>query len=136
MKVLFNASVILAGMRSPGGGSGYLLKLCEKGSFQSVISELIFNEVGRHAEKIGMKKGELEAEMVKIFGSISGPPEAKRVEECKKWVVDHGDAHVLATYLDENCDALVTLDKKHLLVLKGKIKGIEIMSPGELIRVL
>ena len=46
-------------------------------------------------------------------------------------VIDPGDAHVLATYNQEQCDVLVTLDKKHLLVLQGKVKGMQILTPGE-----
>ena len=33
----------------------------------------------------------------------------------------------------EDCDVLVTLDKKHPLVLQGKIKRVKIVSPGELL---
>lgn len=49
-------------------------------------------------------------------------------------MIDEGDAHVLATCFENGISCLVTLDKKHLLVLKGKVKGLTILTPGELIK--
>lgn len=51
-------------------------------------------------------------------------------------VIDEGDAHVLATCKEQNIKYLVTLDQKHLLILKGKINGLNILTPGELIKLL
>lgn len=132
MKVLFNASVVLAGLRSETGASGVLLKLVREGKIRGIISELIFNETLRHSEKIGMDEERLGKEVVKIFNNnVFKLPQEEIVEKYYSFVSDRGDAHVLASYEQEDCDVLITLDKKHLLVLQGKIKGVKIVSPGE-----
>lgn len=132
MKVLFNASVVLAGLRSKNGASGELLKLITIGKINGLISQMIFDEIIRHSEKLNLNPKSAEKQVLNIFTkNITKSPNEKVVETYYSKVSDPGDAHVLATYKEENCDALVTLDKKHLLILQGKIKGINIFSPGE-----
>ena len=134
MKVLFNASVVLAGLRSKMGASGVLLKLVRAGKIRGIISELIFNETLKHSKKIGMDEERLGREVVEVFNNnVFKLPQEGMVEKYYPFVSDRGDAHVLASYEQEDCDVLVTLDKKHLLVLQGKIKGVRIVSPGELL---
>jgi len=43
--VLFNASVVLAGLKSPQGGSGELLLWSKQKKIQGLISEAILDEV-------------------------------------------------------------------------------------------
>lgn len=132
MKVLFNASVILAGLRSKNGASGELLRLISIGKINGLVSQMIFNEVIRHCEKLDLDPKSVTNQVLSIFEkNITKSPNEKTVEIYSPKVTDPGDAHVLASYIEEDCDALVTLDKKHLLILQGKIKGINIFSPGE-----
>lgn len=133
MKVFFNASVILAGIYSPDGGSALILKKVRDGQIEGVISELIFDEAVRHAQKIGLSERDLEEKILSFFDNPLGAP---NFSEFGKIVIDPGDAHVLTSAVEEKCDVLVTLDKKHLLVLKGKVKGLEILTPGELLEKL
>lgn len=51
-------------------------------------------------------------------------------------MIDQGDSHVLASALELDVDYLVSLDKKHILALKNKIKKFAIASPKELIEKL
>ncbi len=136
LKVLFNASVVLSGLKSPNGGSGKLLLLIKKGRFEGKISEIIFDEVLRHGKRLGLPTKVVVKNSLELFGKFIPVPNEKTIEKYKKIVVDEGDAHVLASCYEEKLDTLVTLDKKHLLVLKGKVKGINIMTPGELIELL
>ncbi len=132
MKVLFNASVVLAGLRSKNGASGELLKLVNNRKIIGFISQMIFEEIIRHSEKLGLDQKTVEQQVVNIFAeNITKFPQEKTVGKYYSQVSDPGDAHVLASYEEEKCDVLVTLDKKHLLILQGKIKGINIYSPGE-----
>lgn len=71
---------------------------------------------------------------LQIFDTILPSPSEKIVNRYKKVIIDEGDAHILATCEEEKIKCLVTLDRKHLLVLKGKIKGLKILTPGELIK--
>lgn len=136
MKVFFNASVILAGIGNEQGGSGFLLKKVLIGEIEGVISELIFNEAVRHADRINHTSEDVAEKILKIFPNPTLQPSMQQVEKYLSIVVDEGDAHVLAGSKAEECDILVTLDKKHLLILKGKIDGLDIVTPGELLEKL
>jgi len=131
--VFFNASVILAGLKSPRGGSARLIFWVQEGKIKGIISELILDEVERNLSKLSLTKRNL----VKLsdFRLILAP-KGSLVEKFKKKVVDHGDAHVLASAKEEGVDYLVSLDKKHLLILKNKVGKIKIVSPKELIEAL
>jgi putative PIN family toxin of toxin-antitoxin system len=132
-KVLFNASVVLAGIHSPKGGSAKVLKFIAQNKIEGIISEIIFDEILRHSAKLGIEKDKLAKVVVGLFKNFLPAPDLKLVDKYKKEVMDEGDCHVLASTEDAKADYLVTLDKKHLLVLKGKLKNVEIVTPGELI---
>lgn len=130
-RILFNASVILAGLASPSGGSGKLLSWVRQGNVQGVISEIILDEVLRHRTKLGISVSSVRA-LVKLF-SVVHPPNARVVRGFESVVIDVGDAHVLASAKEHHVDFLVTLDQKHLLVIQKKIRSFITVSPKELI---
>lgn len=130
-RVLFNASVILAGLASPSGGSGKLLHWVRKGSIQGVTSEIILDEVMHHRAKLGIAASSVHA-LTKICLVVSAP-KAGIVRRFESVVIDVGDAHVLASAKEHHVDFLVTLGKKHLLVLQKKIHTFAIVSPKEFI---
>lgn len=136
IKVLFNASVVLSGLRSPKGGSGELLRLIELEKIEGKISEVIQDEILRHYKKLGLLKSKIEKDLKKLFPNLISAPNKKIIERYKKVVIDEGDCHVLATCEEEKIKYLVSLDKKHLLILRGKIRGLNIFTPGELIQFL
>lgn len=125
--------MILAGIRSPGGGSGKVLEWSRSRKITGIISEIILDEAARNAAKAGVSPGYIRLAAGAIFNRILAAPEAKNVAKFAKMVIDAGDAHVLASGREAEADFLVTLDKKHLLSLRKKIKWIKIVSPGELI---
>lgn len=135
-KVFFDASVILSGLKSPQGGSGRLLWLIKQKRITGIISEIILDEALRHAEKMGFKKVILEQSILTLFNPIIPAPKSESVKIYEKISLDQGDTHVLASFKESKVDFLVTLDKKHLLILRGKIKKITIVSPGELLELL
>ena len=135
LKVLFNASVVLAGLKSPSGASGELIKRVRAQELAGVVSELILEEVERHADKIGLSAEEIQGKVESIFEVCSAPEEGV-VERYKLVVTDFGDAHVLASAIEEKCGLLVSLDKKHILILKGRVEKLRIVTPGELLQKL
>ncbi len=134
--IFFNASVIIAGLISPSGGSGRLLRDAEEKQVTGVISEIILDEVLRHWDKIGKSKSRIEQTVKRIFPKMHPIPKETTIEKYNGKTLDLGDAHVLASSDDSRCDYLVTLDKKHLLAIAGKIKKFKIVSPGQLISLL
>lgn len=134
--VFFNASVILAGLGSPKGGSGKLLKWVKQKKIIGLISEIILDEAIRHAKKINLTEKKVKNKILAIFKMVIPPPEKSDVQIFKEIVIDYGDAHLLASCQEEKVDFLVTLDKRHVLILKEKIKKFKIVSPKTLIETL
>lgn len=138
-KVLFNASVVLSGINSPKGGSAVLLNLVKTKKINGimidgVISEIILDEILRHSSKFDLTREETSNFCLEIFSEVTPAPTQDEVKKYFKTVIDEGDAHVLASCEKEKVNFLVTLDKKHLLILKGKIKDLKIVTPGEFIK--
>lgn len=131
--VFFNASVILAGLASPKGGSAKILKWANQKKITGLISEIVFDEVILHSEKINFPKEIVKEKILEIFDQITLPPKKSNVESFRETVIDYGDAHLLASCQEEKVEFLVTLDKKHLLSISEKIKIFEIVSPKQLI---
>lgn len=133
LKVFFNASVVIAGIISPSGGSGKLLELVTNKQIEGAISELILDEVLRHTDKIGRSQYAIEKKVRTIFSPIFPTPSLALVNIWKKLVIDIGDAHVLASAYSIKCNFLVTLDRKHLLILQEKVRKFKIVTPKQLI---
>jgi putative PIN family toxin of toxin-antitoxin system len=134
--VIFNASVVLAGLRAPKGGSGKVLSWVKERKIKGIVSEIILDEVIHHTTKIGWEEKQALKCLGGIFKKIFPPPQKENVEGFKNIVKDLGDAHVLASAKEAKANFLVTLDKKHLLVLKNKVRDFEIITPGQLIEKL
>lgn len=134
--VFFNASVILAGLASPTGASAEILGWVKKGKIAGAISEIILDEVKRRSEKIGIGSQEAETQTLSIFHLVHPAPAKSTVAKYDSVVADMGDSHVLASADETAADFLVSLDKKHILILEDKIKKFKIVSPGKLIQTL
>ena len=134
-KVFFNASVILSGLRSPTGGSAKLLHWVKSKHIAGLISDLIVDETIRRSYKVGIKPEIAYKQIYTLFIPQPTPPQ-KLVDKYSQIILDHGDAHVLAAAHATRSQFLVSLDKKHILVLKPKIKIFKVVSPGELIKIL
>jgi putative PIN family toxin of toxin-antitoxin system len=131
--VVFNASVLLAGLNNPNGGSGKLLSYQKSGKINGIVSEIILDEAVRHAEKIRKQQSEVHTAILALFPSIQPYPSKEEVDVYIPLVTDHGDAHLFATAKKTRAQILVSLDKAHVLALKGKIPNLTICSPGDLI---
>ena len=134
--VLFNASVILAGIKSPLGGSAKILSWCKTGKIVGLASEIIVDEAMRNGQRIGVEPKDINKRMQNLNIKICPAPKTSSVDSFKKIVIDLGDAHVLASAQEEKAIFLVTLDKKHILSLQKTISKFKIVSPGELIEIL
>lgn len=131
-KVFFNASVILAGLNSPHGGSAKVLNWVKSGRINGLVSEVVIDEALKHAGKIGLSRESLEKKIIDIFPKVEPAPSSV-IGEYTKMVIDAGDIHLFMSSKKAKVDYLVSLDKKHVLVLAQKIKEYKIVSPGQLI---
>lgn len=98
-----------------------------------VVSEIVVDEVLRHAEKIGMSQAMVRKRLKVIFPFVAAAPEKTSADKYKPMVLDHGDAHLLASAEQAAAEVLVSLDRKHILSLKTKALSFRITSPKELI---
>ncbi len=130
IKVVLDASVYLAGMGSVGGGSRLILEAAKTGAIKVVMSALVVDEVKRNFRKFtsGQKDyflGWIAAVEPKVVRLTE-----KEVEKQAEMVVSK-DAHVLALAVKARANFLVTLDKKHLLKLRGWKRNLAIVNTGE-----
>lgn len=134
LRIFFNASVILAGLHSPKGGSARTLKWSKEGLVDGYISEIVLDEAKRHAEKIKITPKKLENRVLKLVKVAQAPKKVSAKYE--KIVKDIGDIHLFTSAEKLKVNYLVSLDKKHVLSLTDKVWGFKIASPGELIEKL
>ena len=128
MKIFIDASVILAALGSKSGGSSLVLQLKVT---KKVVSQSILEEVFRNTFKVGYTREEVNKLLVMNDIDVFPAPSS---EEARRFfrIVGEKDAHVIASTLSAKAEIIVTLDKKHLL--SKKIKGLEIITPGELLQ--
>lgn len=133
MRILLDASVILAALGSKTGGSMVVLKLAREGKLQAVVSETIIEEVKRNVAKTNSSSENLDELIISHNIEIFSPP---RTENVDKYIEQTGekDAHVVASAVELKVDLIITLDKKHLLSGKIKLKSPKIIPPGELLK--
>jgi len=134
MNVYVDASVIIAALLSPTGGSAKIFDLIRRKKIVGITSQTVIDEVLDHSEKIQRSPTDIHEFIVKHNLLVR-----KRVtrKEIDPYVhsIDVDDAHLIAGAKLTTCDILVSLDKKHVLQEKVKqmFKEITFMSPKELI---
>ena len=132
--VFFNASVIIAGLLSSRGGSAKLLSWIKDKKIIGIINETTLDEVLRHQNELNLPEN-CKSTIEKLL-LIIPPPDQSAINKYKKLTTDEGDLHILVSSKETNCDFLVSLDKKHILILKNKIKDFSIVNPAEIIEQL
>ena len=137
MRIFIDASVIIAALLSPSGGSSYSVLLLGKHHHIGIISQTILEEVQSKSEKISISRQNIDAFVVqnnfRVCEYISDS-EIQPFTAC----VDASDAHVIAGAKKTKSTYLLTLDKKHLLRLDVQkcVAPLLVVSPKELIEIL
>lgn len=132
VKVYFDASVIVSALISSTGGSAKLLGMVKERIITGITSQTVIDEVLEHTEKIKLSPRTIQTYITNSAILVRKKITQKDIDPYKN-IVDAEDAHVLAGAHMTNCKYLVTLDKKHLLILQGKIKRIKIVNPKKLL---
>ncbi len=134
IKVYLDASVIIAALLSPTGGSAKLLEFVKLGVVVGVVSQTVIDEVEEHSLKI--KKSHKEIRKFIQENSIIVRERIDKLElESFKDSIEEEDIHVAVGARLTKCDYLVTLDKKHLLKaeVKKMLKPLKVVSPKEVL---
>lgn len=133
-RVFFNASVLLAALRSPRGASGNLVKLVRSSAIKGIISEIVYDEVERNIQKLQLSKTQFRNWDRNFF--ITDAPDLSLFSNYRSLVVDEGDIHLFVSAKTSQSDFLVSLDKKHVLSQTKRVREFQIVSPGELLLLL
>lgn len=136
MRVFFDASIIIAALLSPGGGSARLFKFIKAGIIIGLTSQTVIEEILEEdkPKKIKRTKGEI-GQFIAESGLIVREAITLREIEPYQNRVDVEDAHLIAGAKLTKCSYLVTLDKKHLLRtdIQKEFLPLRIVSPRELL---
>ncbi len=136
-RLFFDASVLIAGARSPTGGSALLLETCRQGGFRAVVSQAVLIEVGRNipASTVADAYARFRDYLTSIPWDLVPAP-AVEVIQTYEHLIHPKDAHVLAAALGSHCEFLLTLDRRDFMTqtLQEAALPIIILSPGEFIR--
>lgn len=139
MKVFFDASVIIAALLSPNGGSSQLLKYIKLGKIVGITSQTVIEEILEEDKFKRIKKSQREIEQFIADSQllVRKPITAGEIAPYQG-LVDIEDAHLIAGANLTRCGHLVTLDRKHLLRVdvQKKFLPLKIVSPGELLEEL
>lgn len=134
IRVYLDASVIIAALLSPTGGSAKLLEFVKLGAVAGVVSQTVIDEVEEHSFKI--RKSHKE---IRKFIQENSIIVRERIDEFEsapfKDLIEEEDIHVVAGARLTKCDYLVTLDKKHLLKeeVKKILKPLKVVAPKEIL---
>ena len=135
--VFLDASVLVAGSRSPSGGSALAMEVCRGRRFRAAFTARVLLEArGNIAEKFG------EPELLRFYQQVAGldpemmpSPSTERLARCAP-LVGEKDAHVLAAALECGAGYLLTLDRRHLMTPAVQSAGlpVRVVTPGDFFR--
>jgi putative PIN family toxin of toxin-antitoxin system len=137
MRVYFDASVLIAALLSPFGGSALLLTLVRQKHIIGIVSQTVIQEIQSHTNKLHKSHAEIE-QFIALSGLVVR--EAMSMHEIKPYIgkVDVSDAHVIAGAIRTKCTHLVSLDKKYLVRadIQKLFLPLHIVSPKELLEAI
>lgn len=136
-KVFVDASLIIAALISPTGGSNKLLQDSKNKKLIAITSETVINEVKANLSKIkGVTTDDVNHFIIESK-IITRQKVTKKELEIVADILEEKDRHVLAGAILTKCHYLVSLDKKHLLNENiQKTVDIKLVSPKQLIEAL
>ena len=113
-RVFLDTSAILAGLNSPSGAAGTILRACFSGEFNPVISPQIIEEA---EDVIPLKFPGLASSFVSFLllpPEITSEPNLSAVRDAYK-LLPTSDAPILASALEARPDVLVTWNTRDFL---------------------
>ena len=137
-RLFLDASVLVAGSGSLGGGSGAILRLLEFNvpNLQGVVSRQVLVEAERNVEKKLLRGLRRYREIVaNIRLEVEADPSHGDVLSCAK-LINLKDAPILAAAIGAQADFLITLNTRHFMTdqLKSAYPSMKIVTPGEFLR--
>jgi len=121
--LFFDASVLVAGAHSPGGGSALLLEACKLRGFTAQITFLITLEALHTLEREFPQRSlaRFYTYLAQIDWEILPVPPEEKLHQYAS-LIDPKDAHVLAAAVEGGSEFLLTLDRRHILACRKAVK--------------
>lgn len=134
MRVYFDASVLIAALLSPSGGSALLLKYVKSKRLIGITSQTALEEIFDKTEKLKLSKGEIEQFIADSSLFVRESISSQEINPYQN-VIHEKDTHLIAGAFLTKSTHLVTLDKKHLLrkEIQKKFSSLRILSPKDLL---
>ena len=129
--LFFDASSLFLAARTPAGGSGYLLKVCQFGFFRASASPVVLHEAERNLfEKASYDALLTHRQQVTDTGFtlVSVPPPAMLAQFTP---IFFEDDHVVASTLAAKADFLITLDRPLIRRLQASGQSFTAVTPGD-----
>lgn len=116
MRVFFDASVIIAGLLSPIGGSALFLRYNKKHNITGITSETVLEEIfGEDKQKkIDRTREEIQQFIADLGLVVRQAISLQEIQPYNGKIAEE-DAHLIAGATLTKCEYLVSLDKKHVL---------------------
>lgn len=131
-KVFLDTSALMAGIISTTGAAREVLRLCEAGVVEPVISRQVLTEADRNlSEKLPALVSDFRDWMYQMSPMLVEDPSKKEVAQAAR-VIHAKDAPILAAALNARVDYLITWDTRHFH--KPSVTTavpFKIMTPGE-----
>jgi putative PIN family toxin of toxin-antitoxin system len=133
MRVFLDANCLFSAIYSPSGGSGEIVRRSELGEIQVVVSREVIKEAARNIRKKMGRKVILQFLNLLLRSKVERCDPTSSEEEARwRGVTSEKDCHILAGALKAHADALISLDKKHILTEQVRSSfPIPVVSPGE-----
>jgi predicted nucleic acid-binding protein len=131
-KVFLDTSALIAGILSPNGAAHEVLRLCEAGVVQAVVSRQVLVEADRNlSEKVPAVLPDYHIFLRQLSPLVVEDPSRHAVEEARG-VIHHNDAPILAAAMESQVDFLITWNTRHFH--KKSVRAyapFPILTPGE-----
>lgn len=131
-KVFLDTSALIAGIISPTGAAHEVLRLCEAGVVELVLSRQVLVEADRNlTEKLPALLPDYRALLRHLSPRIAEDPSREMVEQAAT-VINRQDAPILAAADETGVDYLITWNTRHFLTksVKAHVRC-RIVTPGE-----
>jgi predicted nucleic acid-binding protein len=131
-KVFLDTSALMAGILSPTGAAHEVLRLCEAGVVQAVVSRQVLVEADRNlSAKVPSLLSEYRVFLKQVYPLVVEDPSANGVERAGG-VIHPNDAPILAAAIEAQVDFLITWNTRHFQ--KRSVQSyarFPILTPGE-----
>ena len=131
-KVFLDTSALIAGILSPTGAAHEVLRLCEAGIVQAVVSRQVLVEADRNlSAKVPSLLPEYRAFLKQLSPVVVEDPPLDAVKQAGA-VIHRNDAPILATAIESQADFLISWNTRHFQ--KKSVQAyarFPILTPGE-----